>query len=227
MRTDNQWAARWAPRWDKLRAVSNNPAGRAVIIVPLVGYWIILNDWVVRTILPLAKRLVGEMPTHTPWQLFATYFGLWLVGVGSAFYLVFCPPDLKRFATSSEYTGRLGATVSPLEMKRIGDALKQGDQITKDAMREYETAMTEEDRKIRRDSRPDMDQIILIREDWRRDLLKLHFDLCNGYYPTVRLITTVLYIFGFSALALPSLSLFCKVAVVAMHTGFGAHPMSP
>jgi len=220
--TLNQSVARCAPHWDKLRAISNNPAARAAIIVPLVGYWIILNNWFVQNVLWLSQALVGPMPLHTPWQLFATFFGLWLVGAGSGVYLVFCPQDIKRYATSSEYTGAVGSTISSIEMGRILATLRNSDEKTKEELRRLDSEWP-----TPHHAEPAAEFDARLRQERWSNLLKLHFDASNRCYATARLLVTVLYIIGFTALALPSLNLFWRVATVAVETGFGVHQQSP
>jgi hypothetical protein len=227
LRKIDEWTAPWAPYWTKVRAISNTGAARAVIIVPLVGYWIILNDLFVQKLTRLSPLLVGKMSIHTPWQLFAIYFGLWLVGVGSAFYQLFCPPEVKRHASSSEYVGEIAPRISVLEMQRVDAALRDGDQTSKNERQRIDARIKAAESRIPPGEKPDMDQVTLIQDQGRRDLLLLHFDLCNRRSATARLIVAALYIVGFTALALPSLSVFHKVVVVAIDTGFGAHPQQP
>jgi hypothetical protein len=210
----------WPVRWHTLQTISNNPAARAVIIVPLIGYWILLNNWIVQHFTPLSEALVDKM-RQTPWQLFATYFGLWLVGVGSATYLIRCPPDIKRHATSSEYTGALFPTISEIEFSRIRDALIAGDAQSNREIQELEREH------IRRGQETDTEYDTRWRRERWSNVLKLYHDYCNRSRAIARLTISVLYIVGFLALGAPSLNLFWRVASMALRTGFGAHPLSP
>jgi hypothetical protein len=75
------------PYWTSFRTTSNTPAARAVILIPLIGYWIIFNAYVAdhtkftRFLFPH-----GPATGHLPWRLFVMYFGLCLVSVASALY---------------------------------------------------------------------------------------------------------------------------------------------
>ena len=84
------------PYWTDVRWISNSPAARMVILIPLVGYWIILNNHVV-DFTRLSHELVGHDPPGVPWRLFAIYFGLCGVAVASALYQIYCPNEVKAF----------------------------------------------------------------------------------------------------------------------------------
>ena len=104
-------------------------------------------------------------------------------------------------------------------MDRITAAVEEGDE---QALRELYS-----ERISQQYQEPDAAFLERLQRSRWPNLLKLYFDLCNRRYATARLLVTILYIFGFTALAIPSLNLFWRVANVAIETGFGAHQLSP
>ena len=54
------WLRELATReWTDLRGISNSSAAKSTILIPLVGYWIIFNEYVVNW-LQLAHQLEGK-----------------------------------------------------------------------------------------------------------------------------------------------------------------------
>jgi hypothetical protein len=198
--------------------VSNTVAARAAILVPLIGYWVVLNDWLIKKFSVLSPQLVGQIPA-VPWQLFATFFGLWLVGAGSGVYLCCGPGEVKLHATSGGYAGEVAARISFLEMERVCDVLAQGDDGSRARLKEINESVylgppsdkprSEEDRARGRE------------QQWR-DLLQAHFEFCNRRFAAARFAVAVLYGLGFTALAIPSVVIFYRVSCVAMRRGFAA-----
>ncbi len=122
------------PFWTDLRGISNTPAARAVILIPLIGYWIIFNDRLV-SLSALSHFLFHSTPApeHFPWRLFATYFGLCFVAFGSLLYQWRCPAQIKYYATATDYVGSVFPNISGIELGRVEEALRAGDKAAKAA----------------------------------------------------------------------------------------------
>src|SRR5271155_4010656 len=97
---------RW-PTWADLRGIGNSNAVRASIIVPVIGYLIILNSTVADYLKPH-----GIEWTHQPatvwdrlWslKLYLAYFGLMFLGVGAAIYQWKCPSFVKKYGDWADY----------------------------------------------------------------------------------------------------------------------------
>jgi hypothetical protein len=94
------------PSWDKLRIIGNSRLIKLTIIVPLIGYLILFNHHVVSA-LRLANNYLSEhienslLPSVTDdfltSRLRLLYFGLFLTGVGSSLFTLFCPAKIKQY----------------------------------------------------------------------------------------------------------------------------------
>lgn len=200
------------PFWTDLRGISNTPAARAVILIPLIGYWIIFNDRLV-SLSALSHFLFHSTPApeHFPWRLFATYFGLCFVAFGSLLYQWRCPAQIKYYATATDYVGSVFPNISGIELGRVEEALRAGDKAAKAAHGEIQESWAhvplseERAEAIRRD------------DHRARNFLQAYFDLCNRSSPVIRRLAGACYTAGFFCLAIPSIDIFLRVARALVH----------
>lgn len=190
------------PYWTDVRWISNSPAARMVILIPLVGYWIILNNHVV-DFSRLSHELVGHDPPGVPWRLFATYFGLCGVAVASALYQIYCPNEVKAFPSASAYVAGYYADISGIEMRRVDLAAENGDQESRRMYALAQESLTRETNSL--------DDLERRRANVKRNTLQIHYDLCNRSNAGVRRAMALFYRVGFLALAVPSIDIFLKV----------------
>jgi hypothetical protein len=88
------------PRWTLLRRVGNSVPVRLTVLIPLVGYLIIFNSYVIHY-LELAKELVGNPPpSGASTRLLLIYFGLCALAAGSVIYAYMCPEQVQRYTAS-------------------------------------------------------------------------------------------------------------------------------
>ncbi|WP_292607780.1 hypothetical protein [Mesorhizobium sp.] len=76
---------------------------RAMVITPVVGYLLLLNEEVV----PLAEiddrfRLISS---ELPWRLMLVYYGSFFTGIAAAVYQIWCPRIVKKYDSAIEYVG--------------------------------------------------------------------------------------------------------------------------
>jgi hypothetical protein len=197
-----------APKWLFFRSASNSPAARAVILIPLVGYWIILNDRLI-DLTDLSRILVqstAERSPAVPWRLFAAYFGLCLIAIASALYQWRCPSEIKLYPTASVYVGDVHSRISGIEEVRVERALEQGDAESKRVFAQ-----------IREPSGmppTSSEQVRQMRDHAKRNVLQAHYDFCNRRHPVARLAAFACYTIGFGALLVPSIDIFWRVTHV-------------
>lgn len=183
------------PFWTDFRTISNTSATRAVILIPLLGYWIIFNENIA-AYTGLVKTLVpGDATTQhhgPPFRLFATYFALCLVAVGSALYQWLCPAEIKQYPGASEYVGGVAPELSSIEYARMRKEVEHGDTVGNAAYQEM--------RKGAGDG-----------ADFKRNILKLYFDYCNRRYQRMRFVVAICYGIGFAILGIMSVEIFLRV----------------
>jgi len=113
------------PTWADLRTIGNSSAVRAAIVVPVIGYLIILNSTVADYL-----KMHGIEPLQQPsslwdrlWatKLYLIYFGLMYLGLGSAVYQWKCPHFVKKHADWTDY---VAGTAPHTESNDIGTLQK-------------------------------------------------------------------------------------------------------
>lgn len=177
------------PTWADLRGVGNSAPVRASIVVPVIGYLIILNSTLADYL-----KLHGVEWVHQPagvwdrlWavKLYLVYFGLMFLGIGAAIYQWKCPPFIKKYSNWADYV----AGVEPYtELSQI------------DALAEI-VGIPLEIHDFRRQG------------DELKFLLRAHYAQMSSYYPRWRLAEALLFGAGFLLLAIPSGMTAVRVAI--------------
>jgi len=181
---------RW-PTWADLRGIGNSNAVRASIIVPVIGYLIILNSTVADYL-----KLHGIEWVHQPanvwdhlWslKLYLVYFGLMFLGVGAAIYQWKCPAFVKKYGDWADYVAGVAPHIDRHQVEALGNII----------------------------GRP-LDQEFLSSIDFgdlKRNYLRQHYRQMSHYYLGWRIATAALFAWGFALLSIPSFMTAVRVAV--------------
>lgn len=88
-------------RWSSLRLAGNSPIVRASMLMPVIGYLVILNQHALKMadIDPRFHLVASE----NPWRLLLIYFGTSFLGIASAIYLTKCPAQVRKYDSPVEY----------------------------------------------------------------------------------------------------------------------------
>lgn len=176
------------PRWADLRSVGNSSAVRAAIIVPVIGYLIILNS-TIADYLKLHGIEWGQ-DSHQFWdrlwsfKLYLIYYGLMLLGAGSIVYQWKCPHFVKKYENWAEYVAGVARHTDGGQI----DVLHK--LVGRDETFGY--GMSGEE------------QILYY--------LRRHYNQMSSYSAAWRLLTTFLFAWGFVLLAIPSVMTAVRVA---------------
>lgn len=203
------------PYWTDLRGISNASAIRLVILIPLIGYWIILNDYVVAEYTKLSCLVVDCDPSNpkpTPWRLFATYFGLCWLAAGSFVYQLCCDQVIKRFPDATGYSATFAREVSGAEMDRVEAALRAEPTAARRAV-DHRTFFNRRNGGF---PRGEVSQEIEVRVEFWRNLLLEDFDLRNSRCYPGRLFVAICYVIGFTTLMYPTIDVFLGVFEVLL-----------
>ena len=198
----DSWHARLArrgPFWTALREVGNSPASQAVILVPLIGYWIIFNEYIAGHYANLTGELMPRAQNGPPMRLYWTYLGLCSVAAASALYRLCCPSEVKRYPDAAEYIGSVLSHISSAELGRIQKVLQRSDLATQ---------LTAANRQ--KIANPSSEQ----NDAWKLEILDLYFDDRDRSSPIVRMIAAGCYAVGLIILVWLSLEVFWRVVQV-------------
>lgn len=178
--------------WTALRRIGHLPLMKANIFVPLIGYLIIFNDELSHHL-----NLAWEKDAAPPTNLLLVYFGLVFLSIGSILYAIFCERQIDHYGSAEAFVGGDGPNMSAISVGYLKKRLEDSG---------YDFAAWHEDR------------IEAIgKRDELKDILQCAYDDWDKKYPVARGITTVLYLFGFSILAIPALRVFWKVSGILFH----------
>src|ERR1041385_1787909 len=105
--------------WSDLRGISNSYAAKSTILIPLIGYWVIFNERIVKW-LDLAREFVGApVVDHIPSRILWLYLALCAVALGTFIYALRCPPEVKKYGDYRDYVNGDGPAVSSSTMHDI------------------------------------------------------------------------------------------------------------
>jgi hypothetical protein len=178
---------RW-PTWADLRGIGNSNAVRASIIVPVIGYLIILNSTVADYL-----KLHGIEWVHQPatawdrlWslKLYLVYFGLMFLGVGAAIYQWKCPSFVKKYGDWADYVAGVAPHADHDQIKALGKSLGRDPHL-----------------------------LAVDLENQARRYLREHYAEMSEYDLGWRIATTVLFGWGFALLSIPSFMTAVRVAI--------------
>jgi hypothetical protein len=85
-------------RWSNIRTVGNSPIVRAAIVMPVVGYLILLNEN-----LMAIEAKYRYFFLHSPWRLVFIYYGFLIISVSAIMYALQCPNQIRKYSSPVEY----------------------------------------------------------------------------------------------------------------------------
>lgn len=89
-------------RWGKLRLLGNSSIAQLTIAVPILGYFILFNSYVVEY-LHLHTDFCQGKGCDVSWRLYFLYFGCFFVAIGASVYGLFCPTVAKIYPGASDF----------------------------------------------------------------------------------------------------------------------------
>jgi hypothetical protein len=130
-----QW---FRPLWHRLRTLGNSTAAKLTILIPLVGYLVLLNDKVVNY-LELSERIFGQATTAGSLnKLLAIYVGLVCVALASAIFALCCPLEVKKYASAEEHVAGEEPFMSERAEGIVEARLKRGDELARTLLKVYQ-----------------------------------------------------------------------------------------
>jgi hypothetical protein len=208
--TPSLW--RRAILWHHLRPIGNSTTAKLTILIPIIGYLIIFNDYLqiyIRLSPPLDVR--NALAAVEPRLLFI-YFGLCFIALGSCLFTTCCPPQVKKYASPEEYIAGEESSLSERGVILVEQALANGDKITKRWVRELEEWYE------RRPSAQSLEEVRRRGANLFRYKMHIYYELLDRKRVAFRWITTLAYIIGFVALMIPALRIFVRVSAILYHT---------
>jgi hypothetical protein len=91
-------------RWSKLRELGQSGLVRSSVLMPVVGYLLLLNEHF-QAFLSIHHYDVIWPFDHLPslWRLWLLFYGSFFLAIGSMLFAWRCPPEIKQYAASSHF----------------------------------------------------------------------------------------------------------------------------
>lgn len=87
-------------KWDELRTFGTSRLVQLTAVVPLIGYFLLLND----SLKPFYQLLFEDEPSV--WRLYSLYFGFCFLGVASLLFSWRCPSEIKQHGAAYEFVDK-------------------------------------------------------------------------------------------------------------------------
>lgn len=109
------------PGWISLRKIGNSSVAKATIFMPIIGYFVIFNEEIVKYLhligdLSGTKASPGDLNLT---RLVSVYIGLFFVGIASIVFLLCCPPELAETASEHEFNQKEMDLMNPLRVAKM------------------------------------------------------------------------------------------------------------
>jgi hypothetical protein len=194
--------------WHNLRSIGNSTLARMTIVIPVVGYLILFNEKL-QDYLQISTELLGhpQAGSGLP-RLLAIYFGLCFVAVASTLFALFCPLQVKKYASAEEYIASDEPHLSLHGKGQIEHRIKNGDAETQKLYADLQGIDT---------NRPKPDNLEEARRrgaEYFRVSMQIYFDMLDRSGSFVRWAVAAFYGIGFIALSVPAGLVFWRVSVV-------------
>jgi hypothetical protein len=198
------------PRWSVLRSVGNSTAIKLTVLIPVVGYLILFNDYIVQfldvssSIFRRQDMLKNASPAQNiPWRLMFLYFGMCHIAAASVLYSWFCPNIIKRFGSAPEYVAQDRDHIPDFGYEFIVSEIQNSIHV---------------DHAKRISEKHIIDSEILgpalANERYKLDVLSLHYIVSDYSRKSIRASTAILYAIGFGIAMVPSIEVFCRALLV-------------
>lgn len=199
--------------WRLLRTVGNSRAAKLTVLIPLVGYLILLNDDVVAH-LTLSKNVFGDAVDATLTRLLAIYAGLVFIAVASVVFAIWCPREVKRYGSPEEYVAGDEPSMSDKQIAILEKELEIGDDIARNESAEYGAFFFGR-------LAADLDELQRSGRKLHRIRMNLFYEMMDRSCPVGRWAAAIFYFAGFGFLSVPSAFVFYHVMKVLLHRLFG------
>lgn len=190
--------------WSSLRAIGNSLPAKSTILIPLIGYYIILNQNIAdggffQLAFPAHKNQNDLIETIYNTRIFLLYFALSFIGIGSIVYQIRCPDTIKTYGDEIEFAERIQQSITKRD---ISNFLKE---ISRAKCYQCPLDLEFAERALLSSGATPLGSETLI------DTLKIYYDVVDHSNKISRSSTLVLYIAGFIFLGFPSAIVFIKV----------------
>jgi hypothetical protein len=198
------------PPWSTLRSIGNSSIVKLTIVIPVLGYLIIFNQSLSKYLALIHEVFHDPDPLvagHVSWRLTYLYLGLCWFGIGSALFAIFCPPELKKYGSPSEYIGGEIDNLSILELNNIVEQLDSS--VIADKLTKHVTNLMERYDIFSAGAAPRDDEI-------EADGMTIYFQNLDQTATITRGSVAIFFSLGTCFTAVPTIEVFLRVSRIAL-----------
>jgi hypothetical protein len=191
--------------WKNFRGIGNSGIVKATVIIPLLGYLILFNTELHNFI--SKNVLTGQLSTSISPRLSLIYFGLCFIAFASTLFGFFCPHEVKKHASFTEYLERDVSNHTMMHRGWIQAQIKKNtnakglfDEVNK-IYDERPAATTREQLQERED-------------EIERTHAHIYYNMLDESHPALRYLITFSYSVGFGLLLIPAGETFIRVVTL-------------
>jgi hypothetical protein len=207
--------------WTGLRGLGNSPAVKATILVPLVGYLIIFNQFFLDGFkqwekLPTHFESLNTSSTHSvvglltsTQRLYLLYYGFTALAIGTLLFRA-CPEIIKENSSDAEFVARRKPLYSDHTLKLF---LAELDQLLSwlnsahHVVPQGEILLLQDELQAAKACRTPNK----IKDQHLSQLMAIDFAVQNHMRPFWRLVTAIAFYSGLGMLLLPAVDMFIRV----------------
>lgn len=188
--------------WNSLKKIGQSKLVNLTIFVPLFGYMIFFNDYLVSlieiSISYLNKFDVNYNNTFLDNSniLFYFYFGFSLIGIASIMYKLFSPDLINEYSSMREY------------IEKEKDVMNRDNILSL-----YEKLDHDNNQEIKKVQ----DKILpvdIIENETLVSIMTINWEYYNTKLKIIQSIIFIFYVFGFLLVSVPSLKMFYNIMIV-------------
>jgi len=191
-RFQNRFTEIFSRPWSDLRGISNSYAAKGTVLIPLVGYYVIFNESIVKW-LNLAREFVGNqnIDDRISPRVLWLYVALCAIAFGTLIYAKWCPQEVKKYGDYRDYVNGDGPALSAGTMTDIESDISRKGYALEGSI-------------------------------GKSDYLELNYRELDESNRWARWAVTVCFAFGFGVLTALSAKIFYKVISMLYQSPFGS-----
>lgn len=195
-----------APTWLTLKVIGNSYPAKFSIMIPFLGYLILFQKDFVRFM--SGWSLIGEHIVSSDasfpvgLNFYFLYFGLFIFGLGSFTFSVFCEPVIKRHFDADAFVAYTATTTTVEDIRYYcGYIIEHTSEVSPEAKKAkliLHSLSSGIQSNIPNDSR------VLVQ--------KIYYDMKNRSFFGIRIIAALAFVFGIILLTIPSVLVFVRIS---------------
>lgn len=189
------------PNWPRIKLLGQSPAVKLTMVIPFVGYILILNEYIV-SFLASAFEITGvsEQGVINLSNLYFIYFGLTSLGIATLIFQILCPPLIKEYLSIRVYVEKNIDFMTELRLGSLCNHINPSETEQHAVVVKAKKALAAEPNKKEETFR-----------DSSIDVLEHFWNSSAWSKSNSRLCVVLLYFVGFILLTIPSIKMFAKV----------------